>query len=235
LASGPPLRHDFAIDVRGAAIRGHLWTPERAARAPLILAGHGLTQHKRALFPLTLAADLTDRGFCVAAIDAPEHGSRRSSDDPAAIGEAWRLHWSTYGASCIAEEHGALIDALAARPEVDVDRIGYFGLSLATQYGIGILASEPRIRAAVLGLFSLADPGILMRRYAPRVRCPIFFVRQLEDEIHPADRAGALYDLLASSEKTLHSSPGGHIEVPPRVFDDRYGFLVKRLIAVPLT
>jgi dienelactone hydrolase len=139
------------------------------------------------------------------------------------------VHWSTNGASLIAEEHTAIIDALAGHPEVDTTRVGYFGLSLATQYGIGILASEPRIRAAVLGLFSLADPGVLMRRYAPRVHCPVYFIRQLEDEIHPADRVSALFDLLASPEKDLRSSGGAHIEVPQQIFEDAYDFLAKHL------
>jgi dienelactone hydrolase len=221
----------FTVEAHGETIRALLWTTDTASRAPLILTGHGLGLDKRALFPTTLAEDLTTRGFCVAAIDAPEHGSRRSSDDPGAIAEAWRVHWSTHGASHIAEEHAALIDLLAQRPEVDTTRVGYFGLSLGTQYGIGILASEPRIRAAVLGLFSLADPGVLMRRYAPRVNCPVFFIRQLEDEIHPADRVGALFDLIASPEKELRSSPGAHTEVPQSVFDDAYAFLSEQLTA----
>jgi dienelactone hydrolase len=223
--------HSFEVEAHGESIRALLWTPDNASRLPLILTGHGLGLHKRSLFPTTLAADLTARGFCVAAIDAPEHGSRRPADDFTAIAEAWRTHWSTHGASRIAEEHTALIDALANRPEVDAQRIGYFGLSLATQYGIGILASEPRIRAAVLGLFSLAEPGRLMRKYAPQVRCPIFFIQQLHDEIHPASRIRALYDLLASTEKELHSSPGAHIEVPQPVFEHAYDFLGKQLTA----
>jgi dienelactone hydrolase len=215
----------FAIESHGEHIRGVLWTPDGASRCPLVLAGHGFGQHKRALYPATLAADLTARGFAIAAIDAPAHGDRRTSDSLDGIAAAWGEHWRAHGASRIAEEHTAVIDTLAAHPRVDANRIGYFGLSLATQYGIGVLASEDRIRAAVLGLFSLADPGRLMRRYAPRVGCPVFFILQLNDELHPADRAGALFDLLASPEKTLHASAGGHVDVPRHIFEQAYDFL----------
>jgi dienelactone hydrolase len=226
------IEHEITLEAHGETIRALLWTPDGASRCTLILAGHGLGQHKRSLYPMTLAADLTARGFCVAAIDAPEHGNRRSGD-PGPIGEAWQRHWSTYGASRVAAEHAALIHALADRPEVDVTRIGYFGLSLATQYGIGVLASETRIRAAVLGLFSLAIPGRLMRRYAPRVACPVFFIQQLDDELHRAARARALFELLASPEKELRPSPGGHVEVPHKVFTDAYDFLARCLLTDP--
>lgn len=219
----------FTVRAHGEDVRGVLWSPEGARRRALVLAGHGLGMHKRAPYPLALAGDLVVRGMCVAAIDAPEHGSRRRSDDMASIAEAWSEHWSTHGASRIATEHAALIDLASEWPEVDTARVGYWGLSLGTQYGIGVLASEPRIRAAVLGLFSLADPGRMMRRYSPRVGCPVFFILQHEDEIHPADRVQSLFDLLASGEKELHASPGKHTEVPVAVFEAGYDFLERRL------
>jgi dienelactone hydrolase len=219
----------FTIELHGERIRGILWTPDDVSRRPLVLAGHGFGQHKRALYPPTLAEDLTARGFAVAAIDAPHHGNRRTSDDPAANTAAWDEHWRTHGASRIAQEHAAIIGTLATHPQIDAARIGYFGLSLATQYGIGVLAMEGRIRAAVLGLFSLADPGRLMRRYAPRAGCPIFFIQQLDDELHAADRARALFDLIASPDKELCSSPGGHTGVPAMVFDQAYNFLAEHL------
>lgn len=220
---------EFTITANGEDVRGVLWSPEGAVRRPLILAGHGLGMHKRVPYPVTLAADLVARGFCVAGIDAPEQGSRRRSDDRASIMEAWREHWSTHGASRIAVEHAAMIDVLAEWPEVDATRVGYWGLSLGTQYGIGVLASEPRIQAAVLGLFSLADPGRLMRRYAPRVGCPVFFILQNDDEIHAAERVRALFDLLTPPENELHASPGGHTEVPMAVFEAGYDFLERKL------
>ncbi len=224
------IEHEFQIESHGERIGGVLWTADDAARHPLVLVGHGYGQHKRRLFPTTLAADLVSRGFSAAVIDAPEHGDRRTSDAGAST-DAWGKHWSTHGASWIAAEYAAVLDALAAHPQVDVGRIGYFGLSLGTQYGIGLLAAEARIGAAVLGLFSLADPGRLMRRYAPRVGCPVFFIQQLDDELHAAGRARALFDLLASPEKTMHASPGGHVNVPKHVFDRAYDFLGSHLRA----
>jgi dienelactone hydrolase len=225
------IERNFDLVSHGETIHGVLWTPDNAARCPLVLAGHGYLQHKRALYPATLAADLIARGLCLAAIDAPHHGGRRPSDDPAAIATAWDEHWRTHGASRIASEHAAVIETLALLAEVDAGRIGYWGLSLATQYGIGLLVSQARIRAAALGMFSLADPGLLMRRYAPRVGCPVFFIRQLDDGIHPAERVRMLFDRIASPEKTLRSSRGGHNDVPSAVLDEAYEFLASKLTA----
>ena len=173
------IEHEFTIESHGETIRGVLWTPDAASRAPLILTGHGFGQHKRVLYPPTLAADLTARGFCLAVIDAPEHGDRRSGE-PAAIGAAWGTYWSTHGASLIRAEYSAMIDALAQRPEVDASRIGYFGLSLATQYGIGVLAGEERITRR------RARP-ILARRSRPP-HAPLRPSCRLPRLLHPAAR-----------------------------------------------
>ena len=212
-------------------ITGLLWLPDNAQQdMPLVLAGHGFTLHKRALFPLTLVQDLNSRGFAVAAIDAPAHGENAAEPrDAAAIDAAWRAHWREFGAALTAAEHSALLDATCAMPEIDGARIGYFGLSFGTHYGLGVLGKEARLRAAVLGLSALPNPGPRMVAYAPRVTCPVFFIQQLDDEIALANRARALFDLIGSRDKTLRASPGGHTAVPRVVFEEAYDFLEHHL------
>jgi alpha-beta hydrolase superfamily lysophospholipase len=195
----------------------------------LVLAGHGFTLHQRALFPLLLAADLTRRGFGVAAIDAPGHGERQPDGgaDRDASDRAWREHWREFGGTKIAAEQSAALDWLES--ELEVSAVGYWGLSLGTQYGIGWLASEPRVRAAVLGLSGLPEPGPRIAAYAQGVSCPVFFIQQLDDEVCPADRSQALFDRLGTAEKTLRSSPGGHVDVPRSIFEEAFAFLEARL------
>jgi dienelactone hydrolase len=189
--------------------------------------------HKRALFPLGLPEALAARGVAVAAIDAPGHGDRSptTAGDAAAIDQAWRAHWRAFAAEHIALEWAATIDELTARPEIDDRRIGYWGLSLGTQYGVGVLAREPRIRAAVLGLSALPKPGPRIAAYAEAVRCPVMFLLQEDDEIAPRDRALALFERLGSEEKVLHASRGAHTDVPPAVFDEAKDWLLARLDA----
>jgi cephalosporin-C deacetylase-like acetyl esterase len=222
------LEQTITITAHGERIEAAIWLPERAAeRPPLVLAGHGLTRHKRALFPDTLPFDLTQRGVAVAAIDAPAHGDRAASDDPTSIGAAWQAHWRAHGASWIAEELSAVVTALESL--ADTARVGYWGLSLGTQYGLGFIAREPRVGAAVLGLFVMPDIGPRMREYAPAVTCPVLFIRQLDDEIHSADRAQALFDAIGSSDKRMITSERGHTEVPRVAYEQTLAFLEERL------
>jgi dienelactone hydrolase len=221
----------FTISMPYEDITGLLWLPDSARRPlPLVVVGHGFTQHKRALFPPRLARDLTSLGFAVAGIDAPEHGDRAADPtDRAAVDAAWRAHWFKFGAARVAAEHSALLDAICRMPEVDGSRIGYFGLSLGTQYGVGVLANDPSFRAAVLGLSALPLPGPRIAAYAGRVTVPVFFIQQLGDEIAVADRAKALFERIGSADKSLRASPGRHTEVPRAVVEEAYGFLSRHL------
>jgi alpha-beta hydrolase superfamily lysophospholipase len=224
------IERSFAIDCAGERVPGVLWTPDdESAPRPLVLAGHGFTLHKRALFPPSLVADLTGRGFAVASIDAPGHGERQPDGgaDRAASDRAWREHWRQLGATRIAAELSAALDWLES--ELEVSAVGYWGLSLGTQHGVGWLASEPRVTAAVLGLSGLPEPGPRIAAYAAGVHCPVFFIQQLDDEVCPADRSQALFDRLGTAEKTLRSSPGFHTEVPTSVFEEAFAFLEARL------
>ncbi len=227
-----PRERAFELDVSGRRVPAVLWTPgDRPGPYPLVLAGHGMTLHKRALYPLSLARDLTlDHGIAVAAIDAPGHGERQPDRaDAAASEQAWRAHWREHGASQISAELRATLNELERLPEIDAARVGYWGLSLGTNYGLGFLSEEPRVRAAVLGLAGLPVPGPRIAAYARRVSCPVFFIQQLDDKVVPRENSTALYDRLPTAGKALRSSPGGHMQVPDAVFREAYEFLARRL------
>ncbi|MEX0786142.1 MAG: alpha/beta hydrolase [Dehalococcoidia bacterium] len=222
----------FVVERGGQDVPGVLWTPGDADEPfPLVLAGHGYLLNKRVLFPTTLPADLTSRGLAVAAIDASEHGERAldGGRDAAAVDRAFRAHWRSHGGTEMAADWRAALDELARLPEIDERRAGYWGLSLGTQTGLAFLASEPRVRAAVLGLSALPDPGPRIAEYAGGVRCPVFFIQQLDDETATLERSQALYEAIGSEDKTLRSSAGAHTEVPAAVFEEAYAFLAERL------
>ena len=78
-------------------------------------------------------------------------------------------------------------------------------MSFGSAIGVPLVAAEPRIRAAVLGLMgyeTLAEP-------AARITVPVEFILQWDDEIVPRESGLALFDAIDWAEKTLHASPGG--------------------------
>jgi predicted alpha/beta hydrolase len=105
----------------------------------------------------------------------------------------------------------------------------WWGLSLATQYGVGVLAAEGRISAAVLGFSALPAPGPRIEAYARAIRCPVFFIQQLDDEVADPARCAALFEAIGSADKALAASSGGHIEVRRAVFERAYDFLAAHL------
>jgi dienelactone hydrolase len=207
-----------------------VWTPAERARG-VVLIGHGLgadRSHPGVQIP---AEYLVERlGIAVVAPDLPEHGARsrgpRRWDDVVA---AWQAYWSAGGAAALRDEWLRILDF--ARERFAGVRAGYFGLSLGTQYGVVFLAHAPQIAAAALGLFGSEPPpkSAVMNSYAPRVRCPVYFVQKQDDEIHSRESTDHLFASLASAEKELDSSPGRHTAVTPETLRRACDFVARHL------
>jgi fermentation-respiration switch protein FrsA (DUF1100 family) len=103
--------------------------------------------------------------------------------------------------------------------------VGYWGVSLGTLIGVPLAAAEPRIRA---GVFGLAGAGVLAEA-AARVKVPVEFLLQWDDELVPRADGLALFDAFASAEKTLHANPGRHMEVPEFELDSSERFFARHL------
>lgn len=227
----------FTLQIEGESVPGIMWKPADAVgRRPVILLGHGGTQHKRVPNVLGLARGLVrHQGYAAVAIDAPGHGDRIT--DPEAA-EAMRrrlgsrltgggsgsrpMTMSPEQAKQMQErsakgvrEWKAVVDALEAGDVAD-GRYGYWGLSMGCAIGLPFVASEPRVQAAVLGLSGLGDrPGAAaFGEAAGRLTVPILFIFQWDDELMTRESGLALFDAIGSKDKSMHINPGGHVEVP---------------------
>jgi dienelactone hydrolase len=229
-------------------ITGVLWSPAddagSAGDRPLVLLAHGGGQHKKAPGVVARAHRyVTALGFTAAAIDAPGHGDRpRTAQDHAvatrvreaiAAGEPVAPLVTGHNAALAARavpEWRATLDALQERDHVGAGGpVGFWGVSLGSGIGIPLVAAEPRIRAAVLGLVgdeSLAEA-------AARVTVPVEFLLQWDDELLPRPSGLALFDAFASTEKTLHANPGGHIGVPAFELESAERFFARHLVRDP--
>jgi dienelactone hydrolase len=95
-------------------------------------------------------------------------------------------------------------------------KIGYWGVSMGTRYGVPFVAAEPRVTCAIFGLFPAA-PGLEPHTEAARsIKIPLLFVLQWNDELFKREQGLALFEAFGSEEKTLHMNPGPHTGIPPR-------------------
>ncbi|KAK1185788.1 alpha/beta hydrolase [Streptomyces sp. NBS 14/10] len=222
-------------------IPGALWTPEGVVGTrPLILLGHGGGQHKKAPDILTLAHRLVaECGFAAVAVDVPSHGdrpqheefSRVAADNQARVAAGEELapliaRFQALVARQTVPEWRAVLDAVQQLEHVGTGPVGYWGVSLGCGLGVPFVAAEPRVRAAVLGL----GGALASAEDAARITVPVEFLVQWDDERVPRAQSLALFDSLASSEKTLHANPGKHGEVPAFERDSTLRFFSRYLV-----
>jgi cephalosporin-C deacetylase-like acetyl esterase len=239
-SSGGVTEQLFTLTFTSGEIPGVLWTPEHATgNRPLILMGHGGGQHKQAPGIVGLARRFVEEGgFAVAALDAPGHGDRpRSAEQDRIIGELrTRLQAGGEVTPVVASLHSliagqavpewrAAVDALQELDQVGAGPVGYWGVSLGCGLGVPFVAAEPRVRAAVLGLNGAGTSA----EAAARITVPVEFLVQWDDQLVPRTASLALFELFASTEKTLHANPGGHGDVPSFEQDSALRFFARHL------
>lgn len=221
-------------------VPGLLWTPAElspgSGPVPLVALGHGASRDKTQDVVVALARRLVRHHQVAAlAIDGPVHGERRASAgaSPQVVFLEFAQRWAAEGDAMtdqMVADWRAALDAVASLPEVDGERLGYWGLSMGTILGLPLVAAEPRMQAAVLGLCGLTGPTReRLARDAQRIGVPVLFIVQWHDELFPRDTAFALFDALASADKRLHASPGEHGAVPAEELDHAEAFLAARL------
>lgn len=226
---------DFTLTCGERRVPGVLWTPEKArSSTPLVLIGHGGSGHKREDHLVSLARRFVrHNGIAAATIDGPVHGDRKpEGSEGVSLGEQRRRLIGDGVADSMVDDWKATLDALQKVEGIGVGRVGYWGLSMGTIFGLPLVAAEPRIEVAVLGLMGTAiGNGDRLLRAAGEIRCPILFLQQWDDELIPRASASELFDGFASANKTLHANPGLHSAVPRGEFLNTQAFLADHLLA----
>lgn len=226
----------FWIESTGRRVPGVVWTPapSRGPR-PLVLVGHGGSGHKTSQLVLDAAMPLVrDHGFVVAAIDGPVHGERRTSFDAGtAVRAEFRALWAEGGSvESMVEDWRATLDHLCRIPDVDGGSIGWYGISMGTAYGLPLLAAEPRIRAAVLGMWGTSRVNSQrLVEDARRVAIPVLFQQKKDDEFFTPEGQVEIYEALASRDKSLAVYEGLHTDPAGEQLAGLVSFLAVRLQA----
>ncbi len=230
---------ELDVVVSGRRVPTLLWTPrETEGPLPIVLVGHGGGGDKRARWVVAMAEGLArEHGVATLAIDGPVNGDRdTNSAEARELRERDRMEYRRryYMAKYdeMIEDWRAALSVAQALPDVGEGPVGYWGLSMGTRFGLPLTVAEPRIRAAVLGLFGL-KPGVEVNQRvyddAPKLRTPVLFLQQLGDQQIDRQPYADLFDLLGTDDKRLHANLGGHPEVPEDELAASRLFLATRL------
>lgn len=231
------LERGFTVDRAGGAIPGVFWRPETAGpSAPLVLLGHGGSGHKRNERMTMLGRLFSGTyGWNAASIDGPVHGDRgpvTHNSDPT-YRELWQREDPVQE---MIEDWKAVLDAVSALDSVNSERIGYWGQSMGTMFGLPFVAGEERIKVAVLGKAGMTGmsptrSGIAphFERCAPLMTQPVLFSMQWDDERFDRDGQLDLFARLGSTDKRLHAYPGEHSDNGPEAFEAQAAFLKRYL------
>ena len=145
-------------------------------------------------------------------------GGGQDHASPGVVARATRLTERGYAVAVVRS-----LDEVPAVLAEHPGPVGFWGISQGARVGLPLLAAEPRIAAAVLGL---ADGPITS---APLVTAPVLFYVQSEDDLLEPDACRALFDALGSADKTLVENPGGHLDLPRTSVDESAAWLERKL------
>ena len=125
------------------------------------------------------------------------------------------------------------VDYLLTRPDIDGDRLAFFGVSLGARLGATSLAIEKRFKAGVLwsgGFRTTVTPApeIDEINFAPRVRTPVLMLNGDQDFAFPQETSQkpmfqALGTPAAHKKWTVY--PGGHVFPFARIIKDTLDWL----------
>lgn len=225
---------EFVVESEGHTVPAIVWTPKVAAgKVPLVLMGHGGSQHKSDIGIAELAHRFVKKyGFAAAAIDGPIHGARRkvALTGPAMQAE-FRVMWEQdTRIDSMVTDWQITIDALIGLEEFDSNTIGWYGVSMGTSYGLPVVAADHRIKAALLGMWGTNYPNSQrLFQDAPKILCPVLFQMKWDDQFFTREGQIELFDRLGSEQKWLKVYMGGHVPVDGQQLDDIEDFLARKL------
>ncbi|MEW6201563.1 MAG: alpha/beta fold hydrolase [bacterium] len=137
--------------VGGEVVPGVLTLPDPDAHKPpfpVIVLMHGYMQDKENFIFAGFHKPFADKGWATVAIDAPYHGER-----PGKMEDAFRtIETSEQFIKQYIFDVFRLLDYIETLPELDTERVGYFGISMGTIVGAIAAGIDERIRAMVLTL-----------------------------------------------------------------------------------
>lgn len=158
----------------------------------------------------------------------------RGSDELTGIHAGADTHQYTEFFIKVVKDFSRCIDYLQKRPDIDGQRLAYFGNSLGGKYGAIIPAVEERLAASILllsGMGGIPRPEVNQINYVSRVKVPTLMLNGKYDLIFPYETSvKPMFDLLGTppDQKELklydtdHSVPRNEFIKETVAWLDRY-------------
>ncbi|MGE4335502.1 MAG: dienelactone hydrolase family protein [Pigmentiphaga sp.] len=224
---------NLVCEIEDRLVPATVWLPDCEAPRPLVLVGHGGSGHKRSQLVLDIVEVLAKRhGYVVAAMDGPVHGDRKNAKAvPDEARSAFRQLWEQGGSvEAMVADWNEVLACVAGFQEVDASRVGYYGLSMGTAYGLPFVAQQDGIHAAVFGMWgtSRANSQRLLQD-ASRVRIPVLFALQWDDPLFSREGQFEIFDAFGTDDRRMHIHPGGHVDPDARRLSEIEHFLTLQL------
>jgi dipeptidyl aminopeptidase/acylaminoacyl peptidase len=162
------------VPFEGTVIPGNLRKPRGATRPPLVLMVCGLDSVKEELF--AMENDFLKRGMATLTVDGPGQGEN-------APRFPIRPDWGSVVTP--------LLDGLRSRKDVDLDKVGWMGISMGGIYGPRAAASEKRLKA-VIALAGPYDLSECWQALNPLTRGGYTFYTKSRDEAEAFEKAKTL-------------------------------------------
>src|SRR5262249_52671384 len=145
------------------------------------------------------------------------------------------LRWRDHAVAWV-KDIGRSIDYLETRPEIDRDRIAFYGFSRGSAEAPIVLAIEDRFRTAVLVAGGM-DPKVRLPEVAPtnfigRVHIPVLILHGRYDAVFPFEASlQPFFDLLGTptEQKRFIIYDSGHIPPPKDVIRESLAWLDRYL------
>jgi len=204
---------------------------------PVVILLHGVGDRKNVDYIEAGHNYFINAGYAVMRIDIYNHGERKTQDYNFDLRGDYK-YWTRDLIRQTVIDLSRAVDFLETRPDIDSDRIGYYGISLGGMIGTIFSAMDSRVRAVVIAIaggnlnfiygtealaskhldyLSIIDPINFVELISPR---PLLMINAEEDEVIPPLSSKLMFK-KAKEPKEIIWYPATHKTVPlEKVYQD---------------
>jgi len=241
--------HITFTSVHGKQVPALLSLPEKGeAPYPVVIAQHGLGDHKDVDYMRYGDKILSEHGFAVMRIDFELHGERETQNFDQSMIQKYPYTF-TNALSQTVFDLRRVTDYLDSRSDIDANHTAFLGISLGGIAGTVFCGVEPRVEYAIIiiaggGLEFVFGPGSdekqammapveplnFVKQIAPH---PLLFINAEHDETIPKAASVALHAAASEPKEIVWYDSGHKIKDIARVYNECAEWINTNMFANP--